>query len=83
MAINLKRKVDCPYCGAMNAIDFKDFCLDVSIYEREMGPETIYDIDVTDQICVVCKKSFQVRGWISEYPEGAYNNDDFQVIAID
>ncbi len=79
MAIDFTKEILCPYCGAKNTIDFKDFCESSSVYERPMGPEIIYDFDTDDLACEICKKEFRVKGQISEYPEGAFNHEDFQI----
>lgn len=80
--ISLERIVDCPYCSSKNKIDLVDEC-DASSYERQMGPETIYEFDVEDSYCKNCGKQFRVSGYISEYPMGAFNFEEINVYSIE
>lgn len=80
--ISLKRIVDCPYCGAANRIDLEDEC-DVSTDERSMGTEAVYEFDTTAFDCEKCGETFRVRGYINEYPMGAFNFEEINVEKYD
>ena len=56
---------------------------DESSYERQMGPETIYEFDTEDNYCKNCGRQFRVSGYISEYPMGAFNFEEINVDPIE
>lgn len=76
--IELKRVIDCPYCGYGNGIDFEDDC-DSWSEERQMGPQITYSFDLENFECGSCGKEFHISGYICEYPVGAYNYEDIKV----
>lgn len=80
--ISLERIVDCPYCSAKNKIDLADEST-VSSSERQMGPETVYEFDVDDIYCTNCNRPFEISGYISEYPMGAFNFEEINVRPIE
>lgn len=80
--ISLKRAMECPYCGAVNNIDFAEYS-ETSEDERQMGPEVQHYFDVEDCYCEECEKRFRVYGSIWEYPLGAYNYEDINVEALE
>lgn len=77
--ISLLRVVDCPYCGAGNAIDFEDYITDDLYYERQMGAEIEHAFLCEDYVCVSCGKRFTVEGSIHEYPAGAYDSEEINI----
>ncbi len=79
--ISLTRVVDCPYCGAQNKIDVEDES-EVTSYERQMGGETLYEFDY-EVHCTSCEGAFRVQGYISEYPIGALNHEEINVVPIE
>ena len=77
--ISLKRTINCPYCHAANNVDFEED-YDSSSEERQMGPEVSYSFDWKDCTCIACQKRFGVQGYICEYPLGAYNCEEINVV---
>ena len=73
--ICMKRVIECPYCGAPNAIDFADYSTDDCTTERQMGPETQHWFDCDNYVCVSCGRDFGIKGCITEYPLGAYDSE--------
>ena len=55
--ISMKRVIECPYCGAGNAIDLADYSTNDCTTERQIGVETQHWFDCDDVECVVCGKS--------------------------
>lgn len=79
--INLERIVQCPYCSSDNIIDV-GVISDISNYEREMGPETLYEFDEDDIKCQNCSRAFRVHGFVSEYPQGSNETEEIKVEGI-
>lgn len=79
--ISLRRAIKCPHCDTTLLVDLEDGCL-ASYEERQMGPETLYEINFED-FCVNCSGKYQITGHISEYPVGALNYEDIRTEAID
>ncbi len=77
--ISMKRVIECPYCGAANAIDLADYSTNECTVERQMGPETQHWFDCDNAECVVCGHTFRVNGCITEYPIGAYDSEMIKV----
>ena len=73
------RTITCPHCNHSNTIDFTDYVVSSSREERNLDPETQYDIEAEDLVCDKCSKSFDVNGSIFEYPEGAFNCEDLEI----
>ena len=73
--VSMKRVIECPYCGAPNAIDFADYSTDDCTTERQMGPETQHWFDCDNYVCVSCGRGFGIKGCITEYPLGAYDSE--------
>lgn len=80
--ISLKRSIECPYCGGANNIDFSDYSYSYK-YERRMGPEVDHSFEVDDWDCIECGKLFRMSGSIWEYPLGAYNYENIEVVALE
>ena len=76
--VSLKRAIDCPYCGYTHMMDFKDDC-ETSSSERSMGPDIVYEFDLNECYCENCGRLFRVKGFISEYPMGCYDNEEIYV----
>lgn len=73
--VSMKRVIECPYCGAPNAIDLADYSTDDCTTERQMGPETQHWFDCEEYACSCCGQRFGVRGCITEYPLGAFDSE--------
>ena len=78
--ISLKRVVKCPYCNSGNGIDFSDYSSESVDRERQMGDEITYNFDVENYKCASCSKVFQIEGFICEYPVGAFNYEEINII---
>lgn len=76
--ISLKRIVECPYCNMSTMIDLEDEA-DITSSERQMGPEILYEFNNIEFNCDNCHKNFIVKGYISEYPAGAFNSEEINV----
>lgn len=81
--MNLVWRINCPYCGYQHEIDLEDYVVDVSSNEREMGAETEYTIECEEYECDNCEKKFGIQGSVWEYPEGAYNDSDIEIIELE
>ena len=79
--ISLKRVVNCPHCSERNMVDLKDNCSEAST-ERHMGDEKLYEFEYETE-CAACKKSFVVKGCISEYPVGCIEHENIDVYKKD
>ena len=45
-----------------------------------MGDEITYNFDVENYKCASCSKVFQIEGFICEYPVGAFNYEEINII---
>lgn len=81
--MDLVWKINCPYCGYQHEVDLEDYVVDESSDEREMGPETEYTIECEEYECDNCGRKFGIQGSVWEYPEGAYNDDNIEVIELE
>ncbi len=82
--IALDRLVKCPVCGKYQEIDFEDYIIDTvsnpSSREDDMGEDIVYTFDSEENIrCSECGSRFRVRGWVREYPIGAYDSESIVV----
>lgn len=77
--ISLQRIILCPHCGARNRIDLEDYS-ETTHNERPMGEEILYQFSADDCKCVSCGQRFRVSGYISEYPVGAFNFEQIDVL---
>lgn len=82
--IALDRLVKCPVCGKYQEIDFEDYIVDnvsnPSSREDDMGEDIVYTFDSENSLkCSHCGRRFRVRGWIREYPVGAYDSESIEV----
>lgn len=80
--VSLERAVKCPHCGHEENVDLEDFMYDESSYEKEngMGPDLVYSINSEDCYeCPECGHILKIKGWIREYPMGAYDSEDIKV----
>ena len=80
--ISLKRVIKCPYCGEGNRIDFSDYIVNETSYERQMGAEIAYTFQCHDLECVSCGQKFFVDGSIHEYPLGSYESEQIEIRKI-
>jgi len=86
--VPLMRSGDCPHCNAVQEIDLVDYLWDETLNEshreNDMGPDIVYSFDTEDCIgCDKCGKAFQVRGWIREYPVGAYDSEHIDILKVE
>lgn len=84
--IALDRLVKCPVCGEYQEIDFEDYIVDTvsnpSSREDDMGEDIVYTFDSENILkCSHCGHRFRARGWIREYPVGAYDSERIEVTA--
>ena len=77
--ISLRRVVNCPYCGAGNAIDFEAYITDEYCYERQMGSEIEHAFLCENYECMSCRQRFTAEGSIHEYPIGAYDSEHIEI----
>lgn len=82
--IALDRLVKCPNCGEYHSIDFEDFITDsisnASARDDDMGADTMYYFDTEDALaCSTCGCRFRVKGWVREYPIGAYDSESIEI----
>lgn len=77
-SFNLKRIVQCPYCGKENEMDLAENC-NVSSKERPMGAEALYQFDTVETSCCRCGKEFGISGYICEYPVGAVDDEEIKI----
>lgn len=80
--ISLKRVIKCPYCDEGNRIDFSDYIVNETSYERQMGAEIAYTFQCHDLECVCCGHKFLVDGSIHEYPLGSYESEQIEIRKI-
>lgn len=84
--VSLIRDIRCPHCGSFFEVDLEDYVFDQSSYENEngMGPDCVYSFDSEEcQECPECGKAIRIKGWIREYPMGAYDSEDIEVNGIE
>ncbi len=78
--ISFKRNITCPKCTKDFEVDLNDYVYDQSSDECPMGCDTVYNFDTeSDFVCPHCGRSIRVKGWIREYPIGAYDSEDIIV----
>lgn len=83
--VSLVREIQCPHCQEYFVVDLEEYVYDQSSYEREngMGPDCVYSFNSEDsQFCPECGKAVGIKGWIREYPMGAYDSEDIDVEPI-
>ena len=80
--ISLQRAVACPYCKAANRIDLWSTGR-VTASERQMGNEVLYEFEDVEFQCFICDRTFAVKGYISEYPIGAFNGESIEVTPVE
>lgn len=78
--ISMKRVIKCPHCGVSNAIDLSNYSTGDYSTERQMGAEIQHSFDCEDYECMGCGHIFRVEGYINEYPVGAYNFEEINVM---
>lgn len=81
-SFDLKRNIECPYCGKTNEADLSDEC-NVSSSERPMGADTLYEFDTIANWCSYCGKQFRLSGYIREYPVGALDSENIEINKLD
>lgn len=81
--VALDRVVQCPSCGRYMNIDFEDYEIDATINPGsgdDMGDDIVHTFDTEDNMkCDFCGCGFRVRGWIREYPVGAYDSESINI----
>lgn len=82
--IALDRLIKCPVCGQYHEIDFEDYIINTtanpSTRDEDMGGDIVYDFDTEDNLkCDHCGCHFRARGWVREYPLGAYDSESIEV----
>lgn len=87
-SIAFERVVKCPSCGKYVDIDFEDHVIDTTINpstrDDDMGEDKVYTFDTEDNMsCSHCGCKFRVRGWIREYPIGAYDSESVEITVAD
>ena len=81
--ISFERNLICPNCKQNNTYDLEDYLYNESSVECPMGYDTTYYFDSEDTCtCQNCKKIIRISGWIREYPTGAYDSEEIEVIII-
>ena len=84
--VSLIRNIQCPYCHTLLEVDLEDYVYDYSNYEKEngMGPDCVYSFDSENcHICPKCEKTVCIKGWIREYPIGAYDSESISVELVE
>jgi len=80
--VSFIRTIQCPHCGFSFDVDLEEYLYDESSNEIEngMGPDCVYSFNSEDNYeCSQCGRTVQIRGWIREYPMGAYDSEDIQI----
>lgn len=80
-SISLRRVVKCPQCGFGNIVDLEEYSETTSC-ERQMGAETLYEFDF-ECPCDGCGANYQVSGYVSEYPVGAFDHEEIKVKPVE
>lgn len=77
--------LSCPCCSSYFNFELNDFATDVDVIdeEREMGAETEYTIECDEFSCPHCSKSISINGRVWEYPEGAFNDSDLEILPVE
>ena len=78
------RTVECPHCGEKQKIDLEDYFWDETLnesrFDDDMRTDIVYSFDTEDSYGFIkCGDSFQVIGWIREYPMGTYDSENIDV----
>ena len=71
--------IQCSQCGNMIKIDKHELDYESSSYERNMGPEVMYEFH-GDYDCPNCSNSVRFSLYGSEYPIGAFNYQNHEII---
>ena len=71
--------IQCSQCGNMIKIDKHELDYESSSYERNMGPEVMYEFH-GDYDCPNCGNSVHFSLYGSEYPIGAFNYQNHEII---
>ena len=66
--------VKCPYCNEEIIQDWSDEIVssDIIDTDRGMGDEISHTIDCRGFICPNCSKTFNIEGFVCEYPADCY-----------
>ncbi len=77
--------VFCPHCNAAIEHNWSNYVVSSYIVDadREMGSEVAHSIECDEFDCPNCEKKFGVTGFVTEYPEGAYNYHELETSAIE
>lgn len=76
--MNFTKNYNCPNCNSNITVDLKNYVIDVSEYENEMGTEYEHSIECENN-CINCKEEYLISGSIWEYPVGSENLDDTRI----
>lgn len=77
-----KKTIKCE-CGHKIIVDVMEFVeTSMPIDERDMGVETQHDIECETE-CPNCGRIYQIKGSIFEYPEGAFNYDQTEILLLE
>ena len=64
----------CPHCGSpIPTDDLKDFITNSDTYERSQGTEIFNYVECENFVCTSCRRSYNIKGYISEYPSNTFN----------
>lgn len=84
--LSLSRIIQCPHCGLATTVDLGDYLYDQSSEDHEngMGPDLVYSFDSEDSYeCPECGNPVQIKGWVREYPMGAYDSEHINIIKLE
>ncbi len=73
---SLVRVINCPLCLKNKEIDFSDYTTEALDEDRGMGTEIIHEIETDVIEFYECGGNIIISGNISEYPLGAFNDED-------
>lgn len=80
--ISKVRNIRCPHCHKRLCIDLEEFQSGQTSddYDSGMGEDIVYYFDSEDVYeCPKCGTIIQIKGWIREYPLGAYDSEEINV----
>ena len=80
--ISKVRNIRCPHCHKKLCIDLEEFQSGQTSddYDSGMGEDIVYYFDSEDVYeCPKCGTIIQIKGWIREYPLGAYDSEEINV----
>lgn len=74
------QRLSCPVCHVQQKFDLEGYDVGSCSDECPMGPDLVIDIETEpDSLkCNYCGSHFGVKGWIREYPMGAYDSSELE-----